>query len=231
MSFTDALTMVRNRRFFSSVIDGDVSNAIRKNDPRSEDICERTRDLVFYMVDIDFFKKVNDVLGHMTGDKVLLETASRLGMSIRQSDLLVRWGGEEFLIVCRNTVREEGHMVTQRILDLIGATPFETEKGQKFRRTCSVGWAVLPSYREHPTDLPHETVIELADKALYLAKESGRNCGFGVEVIPEAYDPKNPAGWLNEPLAELDGKYIKLTRIDGPGPTPDPNPLPSTEDR
>ena len=90
---------------------------------------------------------------------------------------------------------------------------------------------VLPSYREHPTDLPHETVIELADKALYLAKESGRNCGVGVEVIPEAYNPDNPAGWLDKPLPELDGKYIKLTRIDGPGPTPDPNPLPSTEDR
>ncbi len=225
MSFTDALTRVRNRRFFSSVIDGDVSDVLRKNDPRSEDACDRTRDLIFYMVDIDFFKKVNDVLGHPAGDRVLVETASRLGLSIRQSDLLVRWGGEEFLIVCRNTDREEGHMVTQRVLDLIGATPFETEKGRKFRRTCSVGWAVLPSYREHPTELPHEVVIELADKALYLAKESGRNCGVGVEVIPEAYNPDNPAGWLNEPLSELDGKYIKLTRIDGPGPTPDPNPL------
>ncbi len=230
MSFTDALTMVRNRRFFSSVIDSNVSDVLRKNDPRNEDASDRTRDLIFYMVDIDFFKKVNDVLGHMTGDKVLVETASRLGMSIRQSDLLVRWGGEEFLIVCRNTVREEGHMVTQRILDLIGATPFETEKGQKFRRTCSVGWAVLPSYREHPMVLPHEAVIELADKALYLAKESGRNCGVGVEVIPEAYDQDNPAGWLNEPLSKLDGKYIKLTRVDGPAPTPDPNPLQETTD-
>ncbi len=92
-SLTDPLTGLRNRRFFSATIDSDVSQALRAHaDGRDSN----SRDLVFYLIDADNFKEVNDQHGHDVGDRVLVEMARRLSSSIRHSDVLVRWGGEDF---------------------------------------------------------------------------------------------------------------------------------------
>src|SRR5262249_23550507 len=91
-SLTDPLTGLRNPLYFSATIDADISHTLRSyvdhHDPH-------TRDLVFYLIDADDFKEVNDRYGHDAGDKVLVEMARRLGSSIRHSDVLIRWGGEE----------------------------------------------------------------------------------------------------------------------------------------
>ena len=112
-SLTDPLTGLRNRRYFSATIEADVSQALRSHaDGRDP----QTRDLVFYLIDADNFKEVNDRYGHDVGDKVLVEMARRLSSSIRHSDVLVRWGGEEFLIVSRYTDRTEAELLAQRVL-------------------------------------------------------------------------------------------------------------------
>ncbi len=112
-SLTDPLTGLRNRRYFSATIESDVSQALRSHaDGRDP----HTRDLVFYLIDADNFKEVNDQYGHDVGDKVLVEMAHRLSSSIRHSDVLVRWGGEEFLIVSRYTDRAEAELLAQRVL-------------------------------------------------------------------------------------------------------------------
>ena len=99
-SLTDPLTGLRNRRYFSETIEFDVSQTLRSHADGHD---RHTRDLVFYLIDADNFKEVNDRYGHDVGDQVLIEMARRLSSSIRHSDVLVRWGGEEFLIVSRYT--------------------------------------------------------------------------------------------------------------------------------
>ncbi len=107
-------------------------------------VIRTTRDLVFYLIDADNFKEVNDQYGHDVGDRVLVEMARRLSSSIRHSDVLVRWGGEEFLIVSRYTNRSEAEWLAQRVLSAVADTPSSEWDGsgeteQVF--TAPVRWA------------------------------------------------------------------------------------------
>ena len=182
-SLTDALTGVRNRRFFANSIEADVQQALRSlatNTPA--DI--RNRDLVFYLLDIDHFKKVNDQFGHQIGDTILAEVARRINSAARLSDAVIRWGGEEFLLVSRYTDRRQAHVLAQRVLDSVASKPFlvETSKAE-LRISCSIGWAVFPWITEEPKLVSHDQVLSLADRALYQAKDSGRNRAVGL--LPE----------------------------------------------
>ena len=177
-SLTDPLTGLRNRRYFSATIDADVGQALRSyadaRDPH-------TRDLVFYLIDADNFKEVNDHYGHDVGDKVLVEMAQRLSSSIRHSDVLVRWGGEEFLIVSRYTDRSDAEWLAQRVLSAVADKPFSLgASGKTIHRTCSLGWAAFPWLQHNPRAVRYEEVLTLADRALHQAKESGRNCAVGM---------------------------------------------------
>ncbi|MBM4320003.1 MAG: GGDEF domain-containing protein, partial [Deltaproteobacteria bacterium] len=223
LSFTDALTGAKNRLFFSTVVESDVSAALRRHDPRSHPL-ERNSDLVFYLVDLDHFKTVNDSWGHASGDRVLQEAVRRLERSIRQSDLLVRWGGEEFLIMCRDTEQSEASVVARRILELIGGAPFVLD-GVSLSRTCSVGWAVLPTpTAPTPRPISHHLAIVLADRALYLAKSSGRNQAVGVELREDILGRVKEDELLERPLQELDGVLFRLVRVPGPSGPPSPEP-------
>ncbi|HTZ84433.1 MAG TPA: GGDEF domain-containing protein [Candidatus Acidoferrales bacterium] len=178
-SLTDPLTGVRNRRYFSATIDGDVMQTMRSHTDGHD---PHTRDLVFYLVDADNFKEVNDRYGHDVGDKVLMELARRLSSSIRHSDILVRWGGEEFLIVSRYTDRVEAELLAQRVLSAIADTPFQvSESGETIVRTCSLGWAAFPWSHENPRELSYEEVLTLADRALNRAKQAGKNQAVGMQ--------------------------------------------------
>src|SRR5712691_5669399 len=90
-------------------------------------------DMIFYMVDLDDFKRVNDVSGHDAGDRVLIETARRIRTAIRSSDVLVRWGGEEFLIVSRHTDRRNAEILAQRMLDAVRSKPFAVGETEQVR--------------------------------------------------------------------------------------------------
>ena len=177
-SLTDPLTGLRNRRYFSATIDADVGQALRSYaDARDR----HTRDLVFYLIDADNFKEVNDHYGHDVGDKVLVEMAQRLSSSIRHSDVLVRWGGEEFLIVSRYTDRADAEWLAQRVLSAVADKPFSLgASGKTIHRTCSLGWAAFPWLQDNPRAVRYEEVLTLADRALHRAKESGRNCAVGM---------------------------------------------------
>jgi len=177
-SLTDPLTGLRNRRYFSATIEADVGQALRSHaDGRDP----HTRDLVFYLIDADNFKEVNDQYGHDVGDTVLVEMAHRLSSSIRHSDVLVRWGGEEFLIVSRYTDRGEADLLAQRVLAAVADKPFSLgESGKTIFRTCSLGWAAFPWFPGNPRAVGYEEVLTLADRALNRAKQSGRNRAVGM---------------------------------------------------
>jgi diguanylate cyclase (GGDEF)-like protein len=129
---------------------------------------------------MDFFKEVNDIYGHPAGDRLLQLVAQRLSTVVRKSDVLVRWGGEEFLIMTRSTDPSGTPAFCSRILEVISAEPFDLGYGISVRKTCSVGWAAYPWCRRAYEAVCAEESIELADAALYRAKGLGRNRGVGI---------------------------------------------------
>ena len=179
-SVTDLLTGVRNRRFFSNSIDADVQQVLRAfTTPGASD--NRNRDLVFYLIDIDHFKLVNDEFGHQIGDRVLVEVARRITSAARLSDAVIRWGGEEFLLMSRYTDRKEADVLVKRVLDAVGGRPCRVDgSSAEIPVTCSVGWAAFPWLEEDPRQICHEQVLVLADYALYQAKGCGRNRAIGL---------------------------------------------------
>jgi diguanylate cyclase (GGDEF)-like protein len=211
-SLTDPLTGVRNRRYFSATIEADVSQTLRAH-ADGPDV--HTRDLVFYLIDADNFKEVNDRYGHDVGDKVLLEMARRLSSSIRHSDVLVRWGGEEFLIVSRYTDRGEAELLALRVLSAIADTPFSLGGSEEtMYRTCSMGWAAFPWFPDDARAVTYEEVLTLADRGLNRAKQLGKNRAVGM--LPAA-------GKL--PPTTIDGLHstglkVDLMAVSGPRSRP-----------
>ena len=177
-SLTDPLTGLRNRRYFLSTIEGEVDHVLRSYADNRD---QRTRDLVFYLIDADNFKEVNDRYGHDVGDRVLVEMACRISSAIRHSDVLVRWGGEEFLILSRYTDRTEAKTLSARVLAAVSDTPFTLKNpNETICRTCSIGWAAFPWLSEDPEIVNYEQVLNFADRALGEAKRAGKNRAVGL---------------------------------------------------
>jgi len=135
---------------------------------------KRTReDAVFCLVDIDNFKSVNDTYGHLVGDQVLIKVAATLQENIRQSDLIARWGGEEFVIVLYPTTFSNA----RTLLELLRKKIQETFSDYSWKLTCSFGATVLMY------DSNIDFVFKQADEALYEAKASGKNCvHFSIDI-------------------------------------------------
>lgn len=182
-SLTDPLTGLRNRRYLGVCMPEDVAQVNRIHRDAHLGRMERLRlniDLVFIMVDLDHFKLVNDEYGHAAGDRVLQQVAEILRLATRDSDTVIRWGGEEFLIVARNASRAESTVVVERIRAQVENHPFELGNGQILRRTCSLGFTFYPFVPERADLFAWEQVVDLADHCLYAAKHSGRNAWVGV---------------------------------------------------
>jgi diguanylate cyclase (GGDEF)-like protein len=179
VSLRDPLTGIRNRRFFQTMIAADASQAVRAH--RASELTKHdNRDLIFFLVDIDHFKAVNDEYGHDAGDRVLVQIAQRLNSVVRESDFLIRWGGEEFLVVCRAADRSDGEVLASRILKVINGTEFELAGERRVTKSCSVGWAAFPWLPPAFSNLSVDEVLRLADRGLYLAKHQGRNQAVGL---------------------------------------------------
>jgi diguanylate cyclase (GGDEF)-like protein len=170
--------------------------------------------MIFIMVDLDHFKDVNDRYGHAAGDLVLQEVAQILKLATRDSDTIVRWGGEEFLVVARNAARGEATILMERIRNSVADHVFRLEDGREIRCTCSMGFTFYPFVHGQPELLPWERLLDLADHCLYAAKRGGRNAWVGLypaeDADPELLRERIPAGlgeliWRHqiEPLTSL----------------------------
>lgn len=160
MAITDSLTGLYNRRYLDSHLAALLDRSRTAGRP-----------LAVAIIDIDFFKSVNDAHGHVVGDQVLRELAKRLEESIRASDLAARLGGEEFVIVMSDSDMDTARAITARLCRDIEAAPFAAslvEGGLKV--TASIGVAVADHRDKAPDDL-----VKRADEALYEAKNNGRN--------------------------------------------------------
>lgn len=155
ISQTDALTNVSNRLKLNTVLSYEFARAKRKWHPLS-----------VLLIDLDHFKKVNDELGHIAGDTVLKEVSRILASQVRSIDVVGRWGGEEFLIICPDTDTPSAMIVAERIVHAVSQFTFTCNRSQ----TISIGVASLSE-----NDTP-DTLLNRADEALYIAKSDGRNC-------------------------------------------------------
>ncbi|WP_274530078.1 GGDEF domain-containing protein [Desulfurobacterium thermolithotrophum] len=130
------------------------------------------------LLDIDYFKKINDTYGHTVGDKVIAEMALILKNNLRESDAIGRFGGEEFIIACSHTNFDQAVLLVEKIQDLV-RKHFIHYHDRKIRFTVSIGFLTLENPAKRRLDF--EKIIHLADKALYLAKEI-RNSAVGIKL-------------------------------------------------
>ncbi|MGF6695156.1 diguanylate cyclase (GGDEF)-like protein [Metapseudomonas resinovorans] len=158
LATTDSLTGLPNRRGFELLAGQALQEARRDRKP-----------LVALMLDLDHFKMLNDTYGHQAGDEVLLGFAQNLRDSLRQSDIICRWGGEEFIILLKDTGNSTAHQLAEKVRSEVAAKRYPF-KGVNLQVTTSIGLAQM-----HPDD-SLDSLIGRADRGLYRAKQSGRNC-------------------------------------------------------
>jgi diguanylate cyclase (GGDEF)-like protein len=159
LSTTDPLTGLWNFRYLSMSLAREIERATRFRRPLS-----------VLMLDLDHFKAVNDTHGHPRGDAVLRELAARLNEQIREVDVLARYGGEEFVLVLPETTLEGAAVLADRICTAVRREPFGEDGEVPLRLTVSVGVAGFPDHAASAA-----TLVRVADDALYVAKEAGRD--------------------------------------------------------
>ncbi len=156
----DGLTRAFNKKYFLTRLDTELAYARR----------HRTN-LSLIMLDVDHFKRVNDTLGHLAGDAVLVAVAQAVMRTLRAEDVFARYGGEEFAVICRGVGRDHACVLAERIRSLVESTPFDTGTGAPLQVTISLGVAGMPEYAAESS----VQLVAAADEALYAAKRSGRN--------------------------------------------------------
>ena len=156
----DGLTGVFNRRYFEERLRSEYAFADRHGTT-----------LALLFLDLDHFKNVNDSLGHLAGDAVLKQFAQLVASSIRTEDVLCRYGGEEFAVLCRETDLMRASVLGERVRHAVSTHAFSFE-GKPVQITVSIGIAAVPD----ETIRSAEGLLAAADGALYQAKERGRNC-------------------------------------------------------
>jgi len=154
----DELTGLPNRRYLSELLHLQALQAQRSR-----------QGLLVAQLDLDHFKAINDTHGHAAGDRALRTFARAVVSSVRASDILARWGGEEFVLLMADTSAEEGARLLARVLAVVAALPIALPSGALVRLTVSIGAARL-----HPLESA-EAVLHRADAALYEAKRQGRD--------------------------------------------------------
>jgi diguanylate cyclase (GGDEF)-like protein/PAS domain S-box-containing protein len=220
LSLTDPLTGLRNRRFLLTRMPEDIAQVERTHRDLAFNKVERMKlnvDVLFLMVDLDHFKLVNDQHGHLAGDRVLQQVGDILRSAARTTDTVARVGGEEFLIVARQTARVDAHVMPERIRAAVEAHPFDIGEGVPVHCTCSVGFCVFPLLMQEAGLFTWEQIVEVADHCLYAAKRSGRNAWVGIVPDMQTFKDKK-RGELppDTPGLIRSGLLPMVTSIQGP---------------
>jgi diguanylate cyclase (GGDEF)-like protein len=167
---TDPLTGLKNRRFLALELPQEAERTLRRFVHG-----ELESDLLVILLDIDRFKAINDRYGHAAGDQVLVEVAHRLGELARNGDYVLRWGGEEFLLLLRDCDRAHARSALGRVLAGVAGRSTLAD-GRQVEVTVSAGAVAFPLRADLPRAVSLDASIELADAALYRAKNGGRDC-------------------------------------------------------
>ncbi len=127
--------------------------------------------LAVLFIDVDSFKNVNDIHGHMVGSRVLAEFGALIKKTVRDVDIVIRYGGDEYTAILVETACETAEMVAERVRRQVESHPFMGGEGQIIRLTCSIGYACCPD-----DTASKDVLLEMADRAMYAGKTSGKNC-------------------------------------------------------
>ncbi len=205
----DPLTGLYNRRSFVEMM---KSRAILAESDRREDSADNPDCLI--LMDIDLFKHINDTWGHAAGDSVLSEVAFRLKNAVRDTDMVLRWGGEEFLIYSPKSNPVQITKLVERVLNTIGEKPVQVGNLQ-IPVTVTAGFISLP-FSGVPEELcGWEKTLQIADMALYLGKAHGRNRAYGLAKLLVPHEQVMPI--LDHDLsAAISGKMVELIEVIGP---------------
>ncbi len=182
--YTDYLTGMWNRRYLYEKIDSyleiktkedfkNISGGNRKS-------LLSNNNHTFLILALDNFKEINDAYGHSTGDDILKQFAGIINKKFHKSDLIVRWGGDEFLIVLKYTSLDQVRDLSGRLCQEVNKNPFNLGNNETAHLTCSIGFACYPFLQTQPALFTWEEVFDIADMALYAAKNSGRNAWVGL---------------------------------------------------
>lgn len=179
-SLSDPLTGLRNRRFVFEEVSRDLDVIRRKLGDEDQGVDSKTvSDLVFMMIDLDNFKPINDTYGHAAGDQMLLEVRDVLLSTCRKSDFVIRWGGDEFVVIAKQAKPGESEALAERIRSTIADHNFMLSDGQMVRTSCSIGFAAYPLFRGQAEDADLDQIMTLADSLMYEAKRQ-RNAWAGM---------------------------------------------------
>lgn len=208
-SVRDPLTGLYNRRSFLEMMKArseDVSPERREEDHEGPDC--------LIIMDIDHFKHINDTWGHAAGDAVLIEVAKRLRSAVRDTDMTLRWGGEEFLIYAPKTKPALLASLVERVLKVIGSTPVVVGNNT-IPVTVSAGYISLPFSGVPESACNWEKAMQLADMALYMGKVNGRNRAYGLLSLLVPYEQALPELERDFSAAIKQG-MIEIAIITGP---------------
>jgi diguanylate cyclase (GGDEF)-like protein len=181
-SLTDPLTGLHNRRFLVTWLEQEVPKLLRDYRARRAAAAASGTDLMLLLIDVDHFKAINDRHSHGVGDRVLSRIAGVLKEHIRGSDLAIRWGGDEFLVVTRSFHRERAAEPAERLRAAVAALESGLAADSGPAGTVSVGFAAFPFLPHDPEALSWEQTLDLADHALRLTKRRERNSYTGLRA-------------------------------------------------
>jgi diguanylate cyclase (GGDEF)-like protein len=210
LALRDSLTGLHNRRFLAEFMEPETAQALRTwAQPDG-----RRLTLKLLVIDLDHFKQVNDEHGHDAGDAVLRQLGALLRDIVRRPDIVVRWGGEEFVVVARDTGRVLPLGLAERIRRRVADHAFRLPSGKTLHRTCSIGFTLYPFLPEAPGRIAWEQCVALADTGLYMAKEGGRDRWVGVEAGRAAWSaaPGMHDAIRADPAGAVSQGWVRLVR-------------------
>ena len=215
-ALTDPLTGLRNRRYLRRLLGREhAEGQHHAHDPDSP--LARSGPVSLYLLDLDHFKQVNDNHGHDAGDAVLIEVARRLVQMFPQAPAILRWGGEELLLLLPGADVDACVEHARRIMLALAATPVQIPAGDALHIRCSMGFAPYPWTTIDGTP-GFSALLTLADAGVYLSKQEGRNrsCGSWPGERPVSAD--DLLEFARDPLAlhDEDGRRVRLLRVAGP---------------
>jgi diguanylate cyclase (GGDEF)-like protein len=187
----DGLTGLPNRRFVTEVMSRMSAQILGEwQVGMGRRRVAQKRSLALFLVDLDHFKAINDTYGHAAGDSVLMAFAQVAQSALRSSDIVARWGGEEFLVVAETRDRESTLTIGERLRGKLAAHRTIDAKGVTLSVTCSTGACLFPFDEDRPDALTWEETVDLADRALYQAKRAGRNRTLWVRPGTAGLSPR-----------------------------------------
>ena len=184
-SYTDQLTGLNNRRYLHQIMESEMAMLDRYPEEKPTDsdksvTVDISPGLSIIMIDLDGFKQINDEYGHHAGDLALIQVRDILQKCCRKSDTIIRWGGDEFVIVGRHSSRLGAEKYAERIRFELAKHQYQIGEGNVARLSGSIGVTMFPFIPNNTNVLTWEQVITIADQAAYLAKENGRNAWVGL---------------------------------------------------